>query len=237
MRQNGRSFDKIRPMTIIPNYLKFPEGSAYIELGETKVITAISVEEKVPTFLKGTGKSWISAEYSMLPRATEKRNMRESIQGRLSGRTHEIQRMIGRSLRAAVDLNLLPEKTIFIDCDVIQADGGTRTASITASCVALGLAFNKMLEKNLIQQNPLKKLVAAISVGIVNGNKLLDMDYSEDSKAEIDLNVVQTETGEIVEIQGTGEVRPFTTEEMTDLINLARKGLEEIFEIQRKILF
>ncbi|MEW6455734.1 MAG: ribonuclease PH [Acidobacteriota bacterium] len=237
MRQNGRPFDKIRPINIVPNYLKFAEGSAYIELGETKVITTVSVEEKVPAFLKGTGKSWISAEYSMLPRSTEKRNVRESTQGRVSGRTHEIQRMIGRSLRAVVDLNLLPEKTIFIDCDVIQADGGTRTASITASCVALGLAFQKMVEKNLIQQNPLKKLVAAISVGIIDGNKLLDMDYNEDSRAEIDLNVVQTETGEIVEIQGTGEVRPFTIEEIIDLTSLARKGLEEIFEIQRRILF
>jgi len=236
MRSNNRKPDELRPVKIIPNYNEFAEGSAYIEIGRTKIISTASVEERVPPFLKGTGTGWITAEYSMLPRATEKRTLRESVQGRISGRTHEIQRLIGRSLRAVVDLEILGERTIFLDCDVIQADGGTRTASITVSCIALALALKKMLDEQIIEKMPLKNLVAGISVGVVDGVKMLDLDFNEDSHAQVDMNVVQTDDGKMVEIQATAEKKPFTEEELKELLELAQKGIKKLIEIQKEIL-
>ncbi|MGQ9617530.1 MAG: ribonuclease PH, partial [Candidatus Aminicenantia bacterium] len=208
MRKDGRGKDEIRETKIIPNFLKFPESSVYFEQGDTKLICTVSIDDKVPPFLKGTGKGWITAEYSMLPRATEKRNVRESAQGRLSGRTQEIQRMIGRSLRSVVDLSLLQERTIIIDCDVIQADGGTRTASVTAASVALAILFEKMKMDGILIESPMRALAAGISAGIVDDEILLDLDFLEDSRAQVDMNIVKTEKGEIAELQITGEGRP-----------------------------
>jgi len=236
MRANNRLPDELRPIKIKPDYLDFADGSAYIEIGKTKVVAAATIEEKVPHFLKNSGTGWVTAEYSMLPRSTEKRNVRERGQSRLSGRNQEIQRLIGRSLRAVTELNVLGEKTIILDCDVLQADGGTRTASITASCVALALALKKMMEKNIIDQMPLKHLVGAISVGIVEGEILLDLDYNEDAKAEIDMNVVETEKGQLVEIQATAEKKPFSRKELSSLLSIANKGIKEIIEVQKEVL-
>lgn len=236
MRANNRLPDELRPIKIKPDYLDFADGSAYIEIGKTKVVAAATIEEKVPHFLKNSGTGWVTAEYSMLPRSTEKRNVRERGQSRLSGRNQEIQRLIGRSLRAVTELNVLGEKTIILDCDVLQADGGTRTASITASCVALALALKKMMEKNIIDQMPLKHLVGAISVGIVEGEILLDLDYNEDAKAEIDMNVVETEKGQLVEIQATAEKNPFSRKELSSLLSIANKGIKEIIEVQKEVL-
>ncbi|MFQ6082256.1 MAG: ribonuclease PH [Candidatus Aminicenantia bacterium] len=234
--RTSRNFDQLREIKIMPNYLEFAEGSAYIELGKTKVISTATVEEKVPPFLKGSGNGWITAEYSMLPRATEKRNVRESVMGRISGRTHEIQRLIGRSMRAVVDLELIGERTIFLDCDVIQADGGTRTASITVSCVALALALKKLLDEQIIDKMPLKNLVAAVSVGIVNHEKLLDLDFDEDSQAQVDMNVIQTDSGKIVEVQATAEKSPFSLEELNELLRLAEGGIKELTQLQKQAL-
>jgi len=236
MRANNRNFNELRPFKIIPNCNEFAEGSAYIEMGKTKIITTASVEEKVPPFLKGSGTGWITAEYSMLPRATEKRTLRESVTGRVSGRTHEIQRLIGRSLRAVVDLDIIGERTIFVDCDVLQADGGTRTASITASCVALALALKKLYDKGMIEKMPLRNLVAAVSVGIINGEKMLDLDFNEDSQAEVDMNVVLTDDGKIIEVQATAEKKPFSREELKELLDLAEKGIKELIKAQKEIL-
>ncbi|MBC8357995.1 MAG: ribonuclease PH [Candidatus Aminicenantes bacterium] len=236
MRANNRLPDELRPIKIKPDYLDFADGSAYIEIGKTKVVAAATIEEKVPHFLKNSGTGWVTAEYSMLPRSTEKRNVRERGQSRLSGRNQEIQRLIGRSLRAVTELNVLGEKTIILDCDVLQADGGTRTASITASCVALALSLKKMMEKNIIDQMPLKHLVGAISVGIVEGEILLDLDYNEDAKAEIDMNVVETEKGQLVEIQATAEKNPFSRKELSSLLSIANKGIKEIIEVQKEVL-
>jgi ribonuclease PH len=236
MRINNRNLDELRPFKIIPNCNEFAEGSAYIEIGKTKIITTASIEEKVPPFLKGSGTGWITAEYSMLPRATEKRAIRESVAGRISGRTHEIQRLIGRSLRAVVDLDVIGERTIFLDCDVLQADGGTRTASITASCIALALALKKLYDQRIIEKMPLKNLVAAVSVGIVNGQKMLDLDFKEDSQAEVDMNVVQTDNGKIIEIQATAEKKPFTREELKELLDLAEKGIKKLIQAQKEVL-
>lgn len=235
-RPSGRSYDELRPILIKPDYLDFAEGSAYIEMGKTRVIATASVEEKVPQFLKGTGSGWITAEYSMLPRSTEKRTPRERTQGKISGRTQEIQRLIGRALRAGTDLTLLGEKTIIIDCDVIQADGGTRTAAINAGCVALALCLKKLLDQGLIQTFPLRSLVAAVSVGIVQGTKLLDLDYLEDSQAEVDMNVIETDNGRLIEVQATAEKVPFSRQELSQLLKLADKGIQEIIEIQRSVL-
>lgn len=226
----------MRQVSITPHFLDFADGSAMITMGQTKVITTATIEEKVPHFLKGMNRGWISAEYSMLPRATHKRNMRERIQGRISGRSQEIQRLIGRSLRAVTDLTTLGERTIIIDCDVIQADGGTRSASITCGCISLALAFNKLIEDGIIEIMPLKNLVAAISLGIVEKEKLLDLDYSEDANADIDMNVVGTDTGEIVEVQATAEKAPFSRDDLSEMIQMAEKGIMEMAALQKNIL-
>jgi ribonuclease PH len=236
MRFKNRSHDELRPVKIKPDYIDFADGSSYIEIGKTRVIATATVEEKVPSFLKNSGTGWITAEYSMLPRSTEKRNVRERITGRLSGRSQEIQRLIGRSLRAVTDLSLLGERNVILDCDVIQADGGTRAASITASCIALALALKKMLDENTIEIMPLKNLVSSVSVGIVDGELLLDLDYSEDSRAEIDMNVVETDKGQLVEIQATAEKNPFSRKELSNLLSLAGKGIKQLIQIQQSIL-
>ncbi len=236
MRTNDRDFDVIRPITIIPDYMEFADGSALIEMGKTKVLATATIDEKIPPFLRGSGQGWITAEYSMLPRSTEKRTNRERTPGRISGRTQEIQRLIGRSLRAAADLRILEERTVIIDCDVIQADGGTRSASITAGCVALALSLKKMMDNGVIDQMPLKHLVSAVSMGIVEGEMLLDLDYIEDSNAETDMNVVETDSGQIVEIQATAEKTPFTKKELNALFDLADKGIQTLITAQREIL-
>lgn len=236
MRAKKRPSDELRPIKIRPDYLDFADGSALIEMGKTKVMAAASIEEKVPYFLKKSGQGWITAEYSMLPRSTEKRTLRERTPGRVSGRNQEIQRLIGRSLRAVTELDVLGERTIIVDCDVIQADGGTRTASITAGCVALALALKKMIEEKIIDQMPLRHLVSGVSVGVVEGEMLLDLDYSEDSKAEIDMNVVGTDTGQIVEVQVTAEKEPFSRKQLESLLDLADKGIKEMIQIQKDVL-
>ncbi len=236
MRAHKRPFDSIRPVKIKPDYLEFADGSALIEIGKTKVIAAASLDEKVPPFLKNSGTGWITAEYSMLPRSTEKRTIRERVQSRPSGRTQEIQRLIGRSLRAVTELSILGERTIILDCDVIQADGGTRTASITAACVALALALKKMMDVNIIKEMPLKHLVSAVSVGLVEGEPLLDLDYDEDARADLDMNLVQTEKGHIVEIQATAERKPFSRKDLSKLMSLADKGIQELILIQKDVL-
>jgi len=236
MRANKRAFNELRPVKIKPDYLDFADGSAIIEIGKTRIIAAATLEEKIPPFLKNCGSGWITAEYSMLPRATEKRNIRERIQGRLSGRSSEIQRLIGRSLRAVTDLSAMGERTVIIDCDVLQADGGTRTASITVGCVALALAFKKMLDEEIISQMPLKHLVCGVSVGIVEGEALLDLDYEEDFKAETDMNVVEDDKGELVEVQASAEKKTFSRKEFNTLLRLADKGVEELIKIQKEVL-
>jgi ribonuclease PH len=236
MRADKRASDALRPVSFTPDYLDFADGSALITIGKTKVVAAASIEEKIPSFLKGSGKGWITAEYAMLPCSTERRTPRERNSGKMSGRTQEIQRLIGRSLRTVTDLQILGERTITIDCDIIQADGGTRTASVTVGCVALALALNKMMDKGTIDQMPLKNLVSAVSVGMVEGNFFLDLDYREDSSAEIDMNVVKTDTGKIVEIQATAEKTPFTKKDFNTLLSLADKGINELFRAQKEIL-
>lgn len=235
-RHNDRKRDDIRDVTIFPHFLEFADGSAMIEMGQTKVITTATIEEKVPMFIKGSGKGWVTAEYSMLPRATQKRNIRERHQGRISGRSQEIQRLIGRSLRAVTDLSIFGERTVIVDCDVIQADGGTRSASITCGCISLALAFNKMIIDGIIDVMPLKNLVAAISLGIVEEKKLLDLDYSEDANAKIDMNVVGTDTGEMVEVQASAEKAPFTKDDLAEMLLMAEKGLSQLIQIQKDIL-
>ncbi len=231
-RKDGRTFNMIRPVRITKDYTMYAEGSVLIEMGETKVICNVSVEEKVPPFLKGSGTGWITAEYSMLPRATEQRKIRDVVKGKIDGRTHEIQRLIGRSLRSVIDLSSLGEKTLWVDCDVIQADGGTRTASITGAYIATCLAIKKLNLKH----NPIKDYLAAISVGIINGQPMLDLNYEEDSQAEVDMNFVITGKGEFVEIQGTGEKRSFTEKEFEILKDLAKKGVQKLIELQKRIL-
>lgn len=236
MRANNRANDELRPVKLILDYMEYADGSAYMELGKTKVIAAATIEEKVPAFLKNSGTGWITAEYSMLPCSTEKRIQRERNQARISGRTHEIQRLIGRSLRAVTDLSLLGERTIIIDCDVLQADGGTRTASITAACVALALGLKKLLEKDVIPEMPLRHLIAATSVGLVNNNLLLDLDYREDFEATVDINVVATDTGSLVEIQASAEKSPMSKKEFEALLALAEKGIKTLIGIQKEAL-
>lgn len=235
-RSDGRGPTSLRPVKIIRNYIKHAEGSVLIEMGDTKVICSASVEDRVPPFLKNTGKGWITAEYGMLPRSTHTRTPRDSLTGRGSGRAIEIQRLIGRSLRAVTDLNAFGERTIWIDCDVIQADGGTRTASITGSYIALVDAFRKLVRDGIIERVPIKDSVAAVSVGKVDGRMLLDLNYKEDSRAEVDMNIVMTGSGKFVEIQGTGEEAVFTEEETKALIKLARKGIKQLIKIQKKVL-
>lgn len=235
-RADGRDPQTLRPIKITRNYLKHAEGSVLIEMGDTKVICAASVEERVPPFLRNTGKGWITAEYSMLPRSTHTRTPRDSLTGRGSGRAFEIQRLIGRSLRSVINLRGFGERTIWIDCDVIQADGGTRTASITGAYVALVDAFRKMVKNGIIGNVPVKDSVAAISVGKVEGEVLLDLNYGEDSKAEVDMNVVMTGGGKFVEIQGTAEGGLFTKKEMDGLMKIAQRGIKVLTRIQKKSL-
>jgi ribonuclease PH len=235
-RSDGRGFKALRPVKITRNYLKHAEGSVLIQIGDTKVICSASVEERVPPFLRNTGKGWVTAEYSMLPRSTQTRTSRESLTGRGNGRAFEIQRLIGRSLRSVTDLNGFGERTVWIDCDVIQADGGTRTASITGAYVAMVDAFGKMAENGMIEEIPITDSVAAISVGKVDGEVLLDLDYEEDSRAEVDMNVVMTGGGRFVEIQGTAEGGVFTKKEMDRLIKIAQSGIKVLTKIQKKSL-
>lgn len=236
MRKPGFGAENLRDVRITRNYTKHAEGSALVEFGDTKVICTASVEDGVPPFLRGKGSGWLTAEYSMLPRATQTRSPRESSRGRIGGRTHEIQRLIGRSLRAVTDLTLLGERTIFIDCDVIQADGGTRTASITGAFVALSDAVRKLLSVGGLKRDPILEAVAAVSVGIVDGVILLDLNYVEDSSAEVDMNFVMTASNRFVEVQGTAESKPFGIEEMDAMRNLAISGITRLFEIQQKVL-
>lgn len=236
MRPSGRTANQIRPVTITRNFTCHAEGSVLVEFGNTKVICNATVEEGVPRFMKGKGEGWITAEYSMLPRATHSRSGREAARGKQGGRTLEIQRLIARSLRAAVDLKLLGENTITLDCDVIQADGGTRTASITGACVALVDALTHMRSKGILKANPLKHMIAALSVGVYKGDAIADLEYLEDSDAETDMNVVMTETGKLIEVQGTAEGEPFSFEEMSEMLDLAKHGLRELFDIQKTAL-
>lgn len=232
-RADGRAPDELRPVRITPDCLDFAEGSALIEIGRTRVMAAATLEDKVPSFLKNTGSGWVTAEYAMLPRSTEKRTQRERMQG---GRSQEIQRLIGRALRSVTDLPLLGERQIIVDCDVLQADGGTRTASITAACVALSLCLKKMLDLRLISRMPLKHLVAAVSVGVVDGELLLDLDYGEDSSAELDMNIVQTDRGQLVEVQASAEKAPFSRKTLSGLMQLGDEGVTEIVQKQREVL-
>ncbi|OCA91291.1 ribonuclease PH [Bacillus sp. FJAT-27225] len=237
MRFDGREPLQLRPIHIETNYLKHPEGSVLISVGDTKVICSASIEERVPPFMRGEGKGWITAEYSMLPRATEQRNIRESSKGKVTGRTMEIQRLIGRALRAVVDLEAIGERTVWIDCDVIQADGGTRTASITGAFVAMALALNGLAQKRVLPRFPVVDFLAATSVGILgNGQAVLDLNYVEDSKAAVDMNVVMTGNGEFVELQGTGEESTFSREQLNKMLEAAEIGLIDLFEQQRNAL-
>jgi len=236
MRNDGRESGKLRNITITRNFIKHAEGSVLIEFGDTKVICTASVEESVPPFLRGKGTGWVTAEYSMLPRATHTRSAREAAKGKLGGRTHEIQRLIGRSLRAVTDLAALGERSILIDCDVIQADGGTRTASITGAWVALSDAVAGLVSKGKLAANPVKEAVAAVSAAIVKGEVLLDVDYSEDSTAEVDMNFVVTASGRFVEVQGTAEDEPFTIAQMDAMRDAALDGIQQLLEIQRRAL-
>ena len=236
MRPSGRTASQIRPVTITRQYTCHAEGSVLVEFGNTKVLCNATVEEGVPRFMKGQGKGWITAEYSMLPRATHTRSGREAARGKQGGRTLEIQRLIARSLRAAVDLKLLGENTITLDCDVIQADGGTRTASITGACVALVDALTYMRANGIIKTNPLKHMIAALSVGIYEGTPIADLEYTEDSEAETDMNIVMTETGKLIEVQGTAEGEPFSFEELDEMLKIGKHGLRELFDIQKAAL-
>jgi len=235
-RNDGRALNEMRTVRIKKNFLKHAEGSVLIQVGHTHVICSASVEQKVPSFLRDKKSGWVTAEYAMLPRATHTRTSRESSRGKVSGRTQEIQRLIGRSLRAVVDLERLGERTVWIDCDVIQADGGTRCASITGAFIALCLALKKLKKDKVIDTIPIKDFVAATSVGIINEHKCLDLDYSEDSNASVDLNVVKTGAGHYVEIQGTAETHPLSDKEMEAMLALADKGIKKLIALQKKII-
>jgi ribonuclease PH len=228
--------NQLRPIQMTPNFISSAEGSVLIEVGRTRVICTASVEEVVPPFMRNSGKGWITSEYSMIPRATSTRTQREASTGKRSGRTHEIQRLIGRSLRTAIDLSRLGERTIWMDCDVIEADGGTRTASITGAFVALSLAVNGLVKSGKLESSPMRSHVAAVSVGIVGGVPLLDLNYGEDSTADVDFNIVMTDAGEFIELQGTAERNPFGDSALIDLIGLGRKGIQELIGHQRKLL-
>lgn len=236
MRNDGRTATALRPITITRNFTKYAEGSVLIEFGDTKVLCTASLEESVPPFLRGKGTGWVTAEYAMLPRATHTRSPRESAKGKQTGRTLEIQRLIGRSLRAVTDLTKLGERSIYIDCDVIQADGGTRTASITGAYIALFDALTTLKSKGVLAETVIKEAVAAVSVGIVGGKPLLDLNYIEDSSAEVDMNFVITSSGRFVEVQGTAEAEPFTSSEMDSMRDLAITGVKELFKFQQEAL-
>ncbi len=232
-RVDERAPDQLRPVRMTVDYLRHAEGSVLIECGETRVLCAATVEERVPPFLEGRGQGWITAEYAMLPRAGTTRSQRESVAGKIGGRTHEIQRLIGRSLRAAVDLRALGERTLILDCDVLQADGGTRTAAITGAWVALKRASERLRARGVLRLDPVRAQVAAVSVGIVDGQALLDLNYQEDSRAEVDANVVMTDKGEYIEVQGTAEGKTFSRARLDELLALADKGIAELLDIQR----
>jgi ribonuclease PH len=236
MRTDGRKPKQLRPLRITPSYLKTADGSVLIEVGDTKVICTAKLEERVPQFLRNSGKGWITAEYGMLPGSSQARIGRESARGKIGGRTHEIQRLIGRSLRAIADLRKLGEKTIWIDCDVIQADGGTRTASITGAYVALVEAVRGWLGRGIIKEDPIKDAVAAVSIGIVEGKILLDLAYEEDSRADVDMNFVMTGSGKFIEVQGTAESNPFTNKQMGRMTEMAQQGIRELLKAQKQVL-
>lgn len=236
MRTDSRQANEPRPASITPKFLPTAEGSALIEVGHTKVICAASVEEGVPAFLRGSGKGWVTAEYAMLPRATSTRTSREVTRGHIGGRTHEIQRLIGRSLRAVTNLEKLGERTIYVDCDVIQADGGTRTAAITGGWVALAMALKQMTDFGMVRELPLHSHVAATSVGIVDGAAMLDLCYEEDSRAEVDMNVVMTSSDEFVEIQATAERKVFSSSQLQQLLGLAASGIHDLIELQKQVV-
>lgn len=236
MRPDGRAPDEIREIKITRNYIKHAEGSVLIEVGDTKVLCAASIVDKVPGFLKDSGQGWITAEYSMLPRSTNVRIFREASRGKIGGRTHEIQRLIGRSLRSVVDLTSLKDMTIWLDCDVIQADGGTRTASITGAFIALSDAIQHLINNGKIKKTPIKEFLAAISVGVFENKVILDLNYEEDSKADVDMNIVMTASGKFVEIQGTAEAEPFSKTEMDSMLELAKKGINELIAKQKESL-
>jgi ribonuclease PH len=235
-RADGRRPDELRAPRVRLDYFDFADGSALVEMGKTKVVAAATIDEKVPPFLKGTGTGWVTAEYAMLPCSTEKRTMRERNQSRISGRTQEIQRLVGRALRTVTDLAGLGERTVIIDCDVLQADGSTRVASVTAGCVALALALKKLLDLRLIDRMPLLHLVAGVSVGLVKGQPLLDLAYDEDSTAELDMNVIETDRGELVEVQAGAERNPFSRKELFDLLKLADRGIARLIQAQKSAL-
>ncbi len=236
MRPSGRSADQMRMIRFTPDFTQHAEGSVLVEFGQTRVLTTASVESKVPHFLKGKSEGWITAEYGMLPRSTHTRNRREAARGRQSGRTMEIQRLIGRSLRAVIDRSALGERTITVDCDVLQADGGTRTASITGAYVALALAVQQLIKRGELSQSPIHGQVAAVSVGLYEGTAVLDLDYAEDAVAETDMNIVMNEAGGLIEIQGTAEGHAFLRSELDQLLDLAGSGIEELLQAQRAIL-
>jgi ribonuclease PH len=235
-RSDNRAPDQLRPVNIIPDYVSTAEGSVLIEVGNTRVICTASIEETVPVFLRNSGKGWVTAEYGMLPRATLTRTARESARGRIGGRTHEIQRLIGRSLRAVTDLEKLGERSVLLDCDVIQADGGTRTASITGAFVALALALEKLVQAGTLASVPLRDTVAAVSVGIVDGHELLDLSYEEDSRADVDMNIVMTAANKFVEVQATAEHQVFDDAQLDSMIRLAKHGLKTLLEKQQTVL-
>jgi len=235
-RVDGRAWDELRPVKITPGFQSFAEGSTLIELGKTRVLCSVSMEDRVPAFLRGAGSGWVTAEYAMLPRSTVTRTPRDSSPGRVAGRNQEIQRLIGRSLRVVTDLTALGERTLIVDCDVLQADGSTRTAAITGAYVALYQAMQTLANMGIISSIPLESAVAATSVGIVHSNMLIDMCYDEDSNAEADFNVVMTSQGKFVEVQGTAETKPFTKETIDSLLSLAQKGIEQLFQAQQSAL-
>ncbi|VAX34166.1 Ribonuclease PH [hydrothermal vent metagenome] len=236
MRKDGRRKDELRPVKVTRHFIKHAEGSVLIEVGQTRVICTASIEERVPPFLRDQGRGWLTAEYAMIPRSTSTRITREAATGKIGGRTHEIQRLIGRSLRAVVDLEALGERTVWIDCDVIQADGGTRTASITGAYIALVNAMRYAVRNGIIERNPVKDYLAAVSVGVVDGEPMLDLCYEEDFKAEVDMNIVMTGSGKYVEVQGTAEGEPFERETLDRLLTLAETGIKELIEIQKGTL-
>lgn len=236
LRAYNRKYDEIRPIKIIRNYIKYSEGSVLIEMGDTRIICTASVEEKLPLFLRGTQQGWISAEYSMLPRANQVRNIRDSIKGKIDGRSQEIQRLVGRSLRAVTDLNKLGPHMIWMDCDVLQADGGTRTASIIGAYIALIDALKYLKAEKKIESIPVKYYLGAISIGIVDGEMLLDLDFKEDSHAQVDMNIVMTDGGNVVEIQGTAEDRPFSMRNLNKLIELAEIGINQVITVEKEII-
>lgn len=235
-RFDGREADALRPVKMTKNYIMHPQGSVLIEMGNTKVICTAMIEEKVPPFLKGSGSGWVTAEYGMLPGSTHSRKMRDGTKGKVDGRSQEIQRLIGRALRSVVDLEKLGERTIWIDCDVIQADGGTRTASITGSFVALMSAFDKLIAAGTLTEAPITDYVAAVSVGVVSDQPILDLCYEEDSKADVDMNLVMTGSGKFIEIQGTGEERPFDQAELATMLSLGEKGIRELMDLQKAVI-